>query len=106
MMDKGTMMMPKQEVAEGQKHGYIGEDTGDVKTFSAPEAGSSNTIPDLPTAEARVEVAKRELERAQKDLVAAKQAKTDFKEKAPVGVVGGPTPESHVAPPTAPKLAP
>lgn len=99
------MMMPKQTVGKDQKHGYIGEDSGDVKTFEAPEAGSSNAIPDIATAEARVEVAKRELERAQKDLVAAKQAKAEAKDKPPVGVVGGPNPGGSESV-TPPKLTP
>lgn len=73
MLDSaGVMQMPKQEVAEGQKHGYIGEDTGEVKIVEAPEAGSSNVVPDVGSAQARVDALELELKKAQRVLAEAK----------------------------------
>ena len=67
---EGPIRMPRQEVAEGQKHGYIGE----VETYERPEEGSSNVIPDVATAERRVAAAKYALKRAEADLATAKAA--------------------------------
>ncbi len=46
MIDEGNMKMPKQDVSEGQKAGYI----GDVETFDKPKPGNSNaTVADEET---------------------------------------------------------
>lgn len=89
----GAVQMPRQEVADGQKHGYIGEDTGEVEVIDAKEPGYTNVTPDLPTAEARVKAAERELAAAQKSLGQAKIAarnKTNETPKAPVGATTTP----------------
>ena len=67
---EGPVRMPKQQVAEGQTHGYI----GDVETYDPPKDGSSNVTPDVPTAERRVAAAKYALKRAEAELAAANAA--------------------------------
>ena len=73
---EGPLRLPKQQVAEGQTHGYI----GDVETYDPPAQGHSNAVPDVPTAERRVAAAKYALKRAEAELAAAnaaaEQAKT------------------------------
>lgn len=96
---KGVMQMPKEpqeNLAEGAKHGYIGEDTKEVKTYEKPEAGSSNTVPDVGQAEANVAAAEVALEKAQRTLAEAKQAASKKKaenktqDKPPVGAASTP----------------
>jgi hypothetical protein len=95
MMEGGKARYPKQEVNEkaGQKHSYVGEDTGELETYEPPKAGNSNAVPDLETAEARVDSAKRALERAERDLDLAKSASKDAEKTKPASkpVVGGQT---------------
>lgn len=82
--ESGVMKMPKQELGEGKEGetGYIGEDTGEVETFEAPEGGSSNAVPDLATAEARVKAAELNLEREERVLAQAKEADSKRKKTA------------------------
>lgn len=70
---EGPVRLPKQQVAEGQTHGYI----GDVETYDPPKEGSSNVTPDVPTAERRVAAAKYALKRAEAELAAAERAQAD-----------------------------
>ncbi len=67
---EGPLRLPKQHVAEGQTHGYI----GDVETYDPPKEGSSNVVPDVATAERRVAAAKYALKRAEAELAAANAA--------------------------------
>lgn len=67
---EGPVRMPKQQVAEGQTHGYI----GDVETYDPPKEGSSNVVPDVATAERRVAAARYALKRAEAELAAANAA--------------------------------
>ncbi|MDE3095596.1 MAG: hypothetical protein KGK07_06305 [Chloroflexota bacterium] len=67
---EGPVRLPRQQVAEGQTHGYI----GDVETYDPPKEGSSNVVPDVATAERRVAAAKYALKRAEAELVAANNA--------------------------------
>lgn len=76
---EGPIRMPKQEVAEGQKHGYIGA----VETYEPPKEGSTNVIPDLATAERRVSAAKYALKGAEADLATAKAAHDKDRADAP-----------------------
>lgn len=75
---EGPVRMPKQQVAEGQTHGYI----GDVETYDPPKEGSSNVVPDVATAERRVAAAKYALKRAEADLAAANGAQDKAKPEA------------------------
>ena len=75
---EGPLRLPKQQVAEGQKHGYI----GDVETYDPPKEGSSNVVPDIPTAERRVAAAKYALKRAEADLATANAAHDKAKPEA------------------------
>ena len=76
-MESGVLRMPRQDVAEGQKHGYIGEDTGEVIVVDAPAPGDSNARPDAETAQARVNAARVALDRAEADLAAATKQDKD-----------------------------
>ena len=69
---EGTTRMPKQEAPQGAKTGYI----GDVETYERPEAGSTNTVADVATAEARVKALKRASEQAEKALAEAKKSES------------------------------
>jgi hypothetical protein len=75
---EGPVRLPKQQVAEGQTHGYI----GDVETYDPPREGSSNVVPDVATAERRVAAAKYALKRAEADLAAANAAQDKAKPEA------------------------
>lgn len=68
----GKLKYPKQEVGADQKHGYIGEDTGEVEVIAPTEAGNSNAAPDVVAAEGNVQAAKFALARAEKALEQAK----------------------------------
>ena len=75
---EGPLRLPKQQVAEGQTHGYI----GDVETYDPPKDGSSNVVPDVATAERRVAAAKYALKRAEAELAAASTAAERAKAEA------------------------
>jgi len=69
---EGITRMPKQEAPQGAKAGYIGE----VEVYDRPEAGSSNSVADVATAESRVKALKRASEQAEKALAEARKAET------------------------------
>lgn len=104
MLDNaGVMQMPKQEVAEGQKHGYIGEDTGEVKIVEPKEAGDSNVVPDVGVAQARVDALEVELKKAQRVLGEAKTQQSKAPAKpAEKPIVGSPAPASPTTPSAGP----
>lgn len=85
-LEGGKLRMPKQEVNEGQVHGYIGEKEGLVETYDAKPAGSTNVVPDPETAQRRVEAAQAALDAANASLKAAtagqkSAAKSDDKQR-------------------------
>ncbi len=75
---EGPLRLPKQQVAEGQTHGYI----GDVETYDPPKEGSSNVVPDIRTAERRVAAAKYALKQAEAELATANAARDKAKPEA------------------------
>lgn len=103
MIEGGKIRMPRQDVAKDQKHGYIGEDSGEVEVIDRPEPGDSNAVPDRATAAARVEQAKVALANAERDAARADDAhdkataKGDGGEKPPVGQAGAPKAGSKAA---------
>jgi hypothetical protein len=92
---EGLLRLPKQEVKEGEKHGYIGESTGEVEVFEPTPPGNSNVVPDIGTAEARVKAAERALAATERDLAEARRRNAGPKKseepKAPVGATTPPS---------------
>jgi hypothetical protein len=74
--------LPRQTVAEGQKHSYVGEAEGLVIVVDPPEPGDSNAVPDLETQERRVEAAKTALADAEHGLELAQKGKKAAEDKA------------------------
>ncbi len=99
----GVMRMPKQEVGEGQKAGYVGEDTGQVETYDPPKPGDSNVKPSLDLAQARVKAAELALKVAQRDLDEAQKADKETPDKSgPKPVVGTTAPATSSTQPETP----
>ncbi len=83
MLETGAKMyLPKQDVAEGQKHGYIGEAEGLVETFEPEKPGNSNAPGDPIAAQARVDAAQANLAEAERQLAQANSDGTKAKKAA------------------------
>lgn len=102
----GVFQMPRQEVNEGQKHGYIGEESGEVRVVEPREAGDSNVVPSLEVAQLQVDAAELALKRAQKTLGEAKVAASRKRGEEQAGTTEKPLVGSTATPGPAKSTAP